>query len=279
MQSTPLNSITNNQGSSPLQEKPMTTDSMDLERSTSTSTPANDQEQHSGDSRRMNNLRNVKRVLEEIGRGKSPTSTIVDGTSPRYWIIRTGREGYQDENNEDRWSLLHDQISKDHHELWTKRGGTGSGLRFGADLSDESFIGHVAVRLVDAKSGNSCLGINFMARLEQQPGKSKNESEGDLNEDNTERGRRFMLVEDELSRNPEKLLKQLRRRKIAGTGSRLFNIKGLKTLLNEAPTLIVMPEVDIDPAFWDEQALRKKDRNREALEKARHLDRDYSFDE
>ncbi len=94
-----------------------------------------------------------------------------------------------------------------------------------------------------------------------------------------------MLVEDELSRSPEKLLKQLRRRKIAGSFSRPFKIEDLKTLLTEAPILIVMPEVEIDPAVWDEQALgRIVQKRKEALrrikpKKARHLDRGYSLDE
>jgi len=43
-------------------------------------------DQNSASSRKMQNIQNVKRVLEEIGQGKSPTSTIVDGTRPRYWI-------------------------------------------------------------------------------------------------------------------------------------------------------------------------------------------------
>src|SRR5215468_8022858 len=149
MQNTPL-SQNSNQGSNHPQQKSMTTD-MNVERGTNVSTPLNDQKQASSERRRMTTLRNVKQVLKEIGQGKSPTSTIVDGTSPKYWIIRTptGTHGYTDENTDDRHSMLYDKSSVDEHELWTKRGGTGSGLRFGADAGDQSFIGHVAVRLVD----------------------------------------------------------------------------------------------------------------------------------
>jgi hypothetical protein len=109
------------------------------------------QEHNPVESRRIQNLQNVKRVLEEIGQGRSPIGTIVDGTSPRYWIIRTANQDYRDENTDDRWSLLDDQISTDHHELWVERGGTGSGLRFGADPEVMSFIGHVAVRVQSSR--------------------------------------------------------------------------------------------------------------------------------
>jgi hypothetical protein len=120
-----------------------------------------------------------------------------------------------------------------------------------------SFIGNVAVRLVDGKTGNSCVGITFMALLESENSKSSNKRREGLNKDKEDRGRHFMLVEDELSRNPEKLLKRLRSRKIACSFGRAFKLENLKTLLNEAPILIVMPEVGIDPEFWSPQALRK----------------------
>lgn len=126
--------------------------------STSKSSPRlTHRDQNSGSSRRMQNLQNVKRVLEEIGQGKSPTCTVVDGSSPRYWIIRTAHESNDDEtdqNHEDRWSVK-DQLSRDEHKLWLKRGGEGAGLRFGANYGSQSFIDHVAIRLVDAASGNS----------------------------------------------------------------------------------------------------------------------------
>jgi hypothetical protein len=135
--------------------------------STSNSTPSLiDQNQHSASSRRMHNLQNLKRVVKEIGQGKSPTSTIVDGTSPQYWTIRTDNEGYDDESDQN-WEdrcCLKDQLSIDEHQLWIKRGGLGAGLRFAAGYGFDSCICHIAVRLVDGASGNSCVGINFVAQ-------------------------------------------------------------------------------------------------------------------
>ena len=76
-----------------------------------------------------------------------------------------------------------------------------------------------------------------------------------------------MLVEDELSRNPEILLMGLRMRKVAGTFSEPLSLKRLQTLLREAPVLIVMPDVGIEPVFWDQHALRN------IVEERRSIDR------
>jgi hypothetical protein len=211
-------------------------------------------DQHSASSRRMHNLQNLKRVLKEIGQGKSPTSTIVDGTSPQYWTIRTDNEGYADElrqDIEDRVSLK-DQRSRDEHKLWRKRGGQGAGLRVRANYLSQFFIDHVAIRLVDGASGNSCVGTNFVAQHDDN--KKENKRKNKDNDEEKGRGRFFMLVEDELSRNPEKL--RLRMRKVAGSFGLRFSLEHLKTLLREAPVLIVMADVGIDQVFWDQHALR-----------------------
>jgi hypothetical protein len=208
-------------------------------------------DQNSASSRRMQNIQNVKRVLEEIGQGKSPTSTIVDGTRPRYWIIRTANERKRDDewdrNTEERWTLK-DQLSRDEQELWRKRGGQNAGLRFGANRRSDSFIDLVVIRLVDAASGNSCMGVNFVAQRNQQKNKDNDDEKG--------RRRCFMLVDDELSRNPEILLSGLRMRKVARNFLQPLSLERLRTLLREAPVLIVMPDVGIDLEFWDQNALQ-----------------------
>jgi hypothetical protein len=213
-------------------------------------------DQHLASSRRMQNLTKVRGVFEQIGQGKSPTNTFADDTCPKYWIIRTGDGEFDgnifDQNCEDQWSL-EDQRSKDEHELWVRRGGQGVGLRFGANCQFGCLIDHAAMRLVDGASGNSCVGVNFVARHVDKTNKQKNK------DNDEEKGRRrcFMLVEDELSRNPEKLLKRLRMRKVVGSLGQPLSLGHLKNLLRKAPVLIVMPDVGIDPVFWEPHALQE----------------------
>src|SRR5262252_8255008 len=95
--------------------------------------------------RRLRNRQNVKKVLEEIGQGKSPTSTIVEGTSPSYWVIRTAKQGTEQHRDADYLDLETDW-SQSQYQLWRRRGGRGAMLRLSA-AADSYLVQHVAVRL------------------------------------------------------------------------------------------------------------------------------------
>jgi hypothetical protein len=106
-------------------------------------------------------------VLKEIGEGKSPTRGIADLTRPSYWVIRTGDDFWVDYEFQDRGQLEDDEVSEAQFELWRHRGGFGAMLRLAAD-PESDLIGHVFVRLVDAKTGFCCVGINFLAQSSEK---------------------------------------------------------------------------------------------------------------
>jgi hypothetical protein len=202
-------------------------------------------------SRRLQNRYNVKKALEEIGQGKAPRSTIVEGTSPSYWVIRTAKQGTEQHRDAD-YFALRDDASRSQYELWRYRDGRGAMLRLSAD-ADSYLVQHVAVRLVDANSGHCCVGLHFVAPAEPQiDSTTDNETSGTgedvLDELSVEDRpiRCFMIVEDELSRNHQQLLQCLRRRKVVN-----INMMGLEKLLQRAPTIIVMPEAGRDAKYWE----------------------------
>src|SRR5262249_1311442 len=58
--------------------------------------------------------------------------------------------------------------------------------------------------------------------------------------------RRFIVIEEKLSREASRLMQHLRQR-----GAVELNIENIRKLLNLAPTIIVMSETQIDVKFWD----------------------------
>jgi hypothetical protein len=186
---------------------------------------------------RMKNRQNVQKLLEELGRGRSPATIIVDGTSPSYWVIHSDDEDWKEEEY-DNQCCLHDRISQGQHQLWCRRGGRGAMLRLSADHN----LGHMLVWLIHATTGYLCLGVNFQVRAPVTGRKKKVDPDDNLM-------RRFIVVEDELSRDAPRLLQHLRRR-----GALELDINRLRKLLNVAPMIIVMPEARIDVKFWETSA-------------------------
>jgi hypothetical protein len=195
-------------------------------------------------SRKLQNRQRLKRVLEEIGQGKSPTSGIIEGTSPSYWVIRTGDTSWEEEECEDGF-YLKDEISQAQYELWRGRGGRGVVLRLSADPVG----GPVLVWLIDATSGASCLGVNFPARPSSPVERNfmcDKQARISRHIDREKWIRRFVVVENDLCRDHERLLKYLKRR-----GAVDMDLEHLEKTLHPAPALIVMPEAGIDMRFWE----------------------------
>jgi hypothetical protein len=157
----------------------------------------------------------LKSVLKTIAHGQSPNNGVIKGTAPGYWMISTYQQDPVESAGD--WGAFQDSESKHQFETWLNRGGRSEGLRPTPEM--DGLSEWVAMWLVDAKTGNWCLGINF-------PG-----SDGtDI--------RRFQLVEHDLARNPQRLLKQLTRRRKAQD----LNLRSFKCLLKWAPCLLVMPD-------------------------------------
>src|SRR5712671_4401545 len=169
--------------------------------------------------RKMETRQRVRKALQEIAAGRSPTTTVVDQTYPKYWIVRTIYSQYESDENAD-WFEFKDKQSRNQFEAWLCRGGRSESLRVKLEFAD-SFKA-LAVRLVDAKTGCSCMGINFLAK--RRHGKV---GEHEL--------RSFALIDDTLSRRPKDLLVYLNSRHAAG-----LDITFVESLLKSAPTLIVM---------------------------------------
>ena len=169
--------------------------------------------------RKMENRQRVRKALQEIAAGRSPTTTVVDQTYPKYWIVRTIYSQYESDENAD-WFEFKDKQSRNQFEAWLCRGGRSESLRVKLEFAD-SFKA-LAVRLVDAKTGCSCMGINFLAK--RRHGKV---GEHEL--------RSFALIDDTLSRRPKDLLVYLNSRHAAD-----LDITSVESLLKSAPTLIVM---------------------------------------
>src|SRR3981081_2715117 len=78
--------------------------------------------------RKMENRQRARKALQEIAEGRSPTTTVVDQTSPKYWIVRTIYSQYETEENAD-WFDFEDKQSRDQFKAWSARGGRGEALR------------------------------------------------------------------------------------------------------------------------------------------------------
>jgi hypothetical protein len=224
-------------------------DVIDFETGKLASTPS-DRYLNAEVSRKRQNRQRLKRVLGEIGRGLSPTSGIIEGTSPSYWVIRTDDTAWEDDESED-GVFETDPISEAQYELWRSRGGRGAMLRLSADPGSY-LTGHVLVWLMDAISGASCLGINFQARPSGPVDRVfKRDKQGRTTRrvDHEKLRRRFIVAEDDLSRDPDKLLEYLKHQGVVE-----LDIEDLQKLLQRAPTLIVMPEANINVKFWEMRA-------------------------
>jgi hypothetical protein len=204
--------------------------------------------ENSDDSRRAENRERVKRVFKQIGEGKTPTIGIASDTPPSYWVIRTDDWAWEQDECEDQFVLENDDVSQDQLDLWRNRGGRVAMLRLSADPGS-NFIRHVFVWLVDTKTGHSCVGVNFQAQpatASEKVIEPKQGSGGKIIVGRERLIRRFIVVEDELSRNVHRLLRHLRRR-----GAVELDIENLREALGRAPTIIVMPEASIDFEGWD----------------------------
>ena len=169
--------------------------------------------------RKMETRQRVRKALQEIAAGRSPTTTVVDQTYPKYWIVRTIYSQYESDENAD-WFEFKDKQSRNQFEAWLCRGGRAESLRVKLEFAD-SFKA-LAVRLVDAKTGCSCMGINFAAK--RRHGQSEKHEL-----------RSFALIDDTLSRRPKDLLVYLNSRHAAD-----LDITSVESLLKSAPTLVVM---------------------------------------
>ena len=176
--------------------------------------------------RKMETRQRVRKALQEIAAGRSPTTTVVDQTYPKYWIVRTIYSQYESDENAD-WFEFKDKQSRNQFEAWLCRGGRSESLRVKLEFAD-SFKA-LAVRLVDAKTGCSCMGINFLAKIEH----------GRSNEIGL--GRCFGLIDDALSRRPKDLLVYLKSRQAVD-----LDIASVESLLISAPTLVVMVDARVN---------------------------------
>jgi len=200
------------------------------------------------DSRRAKNRERLQRVLKEIGEGKTPTMGIAGDTPPSYWVIRTDDLGFELKESEDKFVFEDDDVSLGQFALWRHRGGRVATLRLSADPGS-TYIRRVFVRLVDAKTGHSCVGVNFQAQpanpsekvIEPKPGPGVKIIVG-----REKLRRRLTVVEDELSRDARKVLQHLRRR-----GAVELDIETLRYELGLAPTIIVMPEAAMYFGAWN----------------------------
>src|SRR5215468_4930735 len=130
---------------------------------------------------RRNEIRkNLKKVLKELKRGKTPRSGIIDCTKPTDWLIRVDEDAYEDGSE----TCLTDKTSRKQLTLWLNRGGR-SGPLFLTVPPGSCLIDHAVVRLVDASSGHSCVGISFQAyadgsvkRRDSTPGIERAKEEG-----------------------------------------------------------------------------------------------------
>lgn len=118
------------------------------------------------------------------------------------------------------WSALVDNELKRQMDVWLQRGGRTEGLRFAPTETNDPPEEWVAMWLVDAKSGNWCLGISFPANRK---------SRVDLT-------RRFQVVEPDMAHDARLLLNHLNRRGASGT-----EIEQLGCLLKWAPCLVILP--------------------------------------
>ena len=90
-------------------------------------------------------------------------------------------------------------------------------------LSATSCFGHVMVWLIHASTGYLYLGVNFLVQAPASASKKHVDPDDNLI-------RRFIVAEDELSRDAPRLLQHLRRR-----GAMDLDINRLRKLLNRAP--------------------------------------------
>jgi hypothetical protein len=161
----------------------------------------------------------LKGTFDMIANGKTPTEGVIDGTEPGYWILSTYQQDPLESTAD--WCALKNTDSKKQFEAWVNRGGRSEGFRFTPSDRDDTPEDWIGIWLVDAKSGNWCLGISF-------PAWDKNKSVS----------RCFQLVERDLTRNPKTLLECLNRRKAFG-----LDLRDLKCLLKWAPCQVVMPNM------------------------------------
>ncbi len=172
-----------------------------------------------GSTKKAQVRKRLRQVFDLISRGEVPNKGVIDDTEPSYWMI----SAYQQDPLESAadWSGLADNESKRHLDIWLGRGGRTEGLRFApTEANDPPEELWVAMWLVDAKSGNWCVGISFPANRKSR----------------VDFARCFRVIGPDMAHDPGMLQKYLRRRGAFGIDSDRF-----ERLLKWAPYLIIMP--------------------------------------
>ena len=176
--------------------------------------PANDNREH-------RQLALVKKALRQISVGKSPSIGPMKGATPGYWIIRTNGPELDADDRVEESGFVHDVQSMEELAQWAERGGRMEMIR-------ERFDFWVAVRMINMKSGASCIGINY-------PSKGG--------------ARKFALIEGEMASKPKLLRKHLRERGAVFDDDTWRKDAFLPWLLETAPCIVVMPDVPCWPTF------------------------------
>lgn len=171
-----------------------------------------------GSSEKAQVRKRLQHVFGLIGRGEIPSKGVIGKTEPSYWMISAFPQDPVESAAD--WSALADNELKRQMDVWLQRGGRTEGLRFAPTETNDPPEEWVAMWLVDAKSGNWCLGISFPANRN---------SRVDLT-------RRFQVIEPDMAHDALVLLNHLNRRGASG-----IDIDQFERLLRWAPYLVILP--------------------------------------